>query len=304
LSRRVLESWCAALVSVLVRPLPRKAALWLGAALGRLLAALDRRHVAIASDNLSRAFPDWDETRVARTARAVYLHFGRVLFDILWMEWRTSREILPLVDFEGAANAEGPMADGRGVLYCTGHLGNWEIHAVAHAWVYGPVSVLARPLDNPRLDARLCAFRTRSGNKVIYKRKALSQVIRALRAGEGVAILLDQNVQGSDGIFVDFFGRAAATTTVAAALAAKTGCALVPVHTELMKDGRYKLTYDPPVRWTPSGDRAVDIAGITQELAHRTEDWIRRTPDQWLWMHRRWKTRPPGETALGTGAGG
>jgi Kdo2-lipid IVA lauroyltransferase/acyltransferase len=295
--RRTLESWAASLVSALVRLLPRRAALMLGAGLGRALAALDARHVAIACDNLRRAFPAWDEERVGRTARAVYVHFGRVLFDILWMQGRTSTQILPLVEFDGVENAEAAMATKRGILYCTAHLGNWEIHAIAHAWVHRPITAVARPLDNPALDARLCAFRMSSGNTVIYKKKALAQMVRALRAGEGVAVLLDQNVQAKDGIFVEFFGRPAATTTVAAALAAKTGCALVPVHTELLPDGRYRLSYDPPVLWTPSGDRAVDIAGITQELARRTEDWIRRTPEQWLWMHRRWKTRPPGEGA-------
>ncbi len=303
MTRRALESWAAALVSGVVRLLPRRAALLLGGGLGRLLAALDARHVRIASDNLRHAFPDWDDEKVTRTARAVYVHFGRVLLDILWMQGRTSAEILRLVDFEGVENAEAAMAAKRGILYCTAHLGNWEIHAIAHAWAYRPISAVARPLDNKALDARLCAFRTSSGNRVIYKKKALAQMVRALRAGEGVAVLLDQNVQAKDGIFVEFFGRLAATTTVAAALAAKTGCSLIPAHTELLPDGRYRLSYDPPVMWAPSGDRAVDIAGITQELARRTENWIRRRPEQWLWMHRRWKTRPPGEAVLGKGAG-
>jgi KDO2-lipid IV(A) lauroyltransferase len=301
-TRRSLESAAVSLVSVLVRPLPRRAALRLGAGLGRLLAALDGRHVAIACDNLRRAFPDWTEERVATTARAVYAHFGRMLLDILWMQGRPAREILSFVDFQGVENALVPLREKRGVLFCTGHLGNWEIHAVAHAWVHGPVHVVARPLDNPALDARLCAFRTSSGNTVIYKRKALAQMIRALRAGQGVAVLLDQNVQESDGIFVDFFGRPAATTTVAAALAAKTGCALVPVNATMGVDGRYTLVYEPAIVWTPTGDRALDVAGVTQEIAHRTEAWIRRTPEQWLWMHRRWKTRPPGEAGPGPAA--
>jgi Kdo2-lipid IVA lauroyltransferase/acyltransferase len=296
-TRQTLEGWAVFLASGVVRLLPRRAALLVGAGLGRLLASLDARHVMIVSDNLRNAFPDWDDAKVTSTARSVYVHFGKVLLDILWMQGRRSAEILRLVDFDGVENAERAMATKRGILYCTAHLGNWEIHAIAHAWVYRPITVVARPLDNPVLDARLCAFRTSSGNKVIYKKKALAQMIRALRGGEGVAVLLDQNVQASDGIFVDFFGRAAATTTVAAALAAKTGCSLVPVHTELMPGGRYKLSYDPPVTWRPSGNREADIAGVTQEIARRTEDWIRRRPEQWLWMHRRWKTRPPGEGA-------
>jgi KDO2-lipid IV(A) lauroyltransferase len=294
--RRRLETCAAGVVSGLLRVMPRSTALGLGASLGRALAVLDERHVAIARDNLRRAFPDWDPARLDSTARAVYAHFGRMLFDILWMQWRTPREVLRHVDVEGGQHVERAVAAGRGVLYCTGHVGNWEVHAIALSLAYGPISVVARPLDNPALDARLCAFRSSTGNAVIYKRKALSQIIRALRAGRGVAILLDQNVQAKDGIFVDFFGRPAATTTVAAALAAKTGCALIPAHSELMPDGRYRLTYEPPVPWAPSGDHAADIARTTQELARRTEEWIRRRPEQWLWMHRRWKTRPGNES--------
>jgi len=293
--RRRLETLATAAVSALLHVMPRRAALGFGATLGRALASLDRRHVAIARDNLRQAFPDWDGARLEATARAVYVHFGRMLLDILWMQGRPAEEVLRFVEVEGREHVEAAMSAKRGVVYCTGHVGNWEVHAIALALAHGPISVLARPLDNPALDARLCAFRTSSGNEVIYKSKALPRIIRALRAGRGVAILLDQNVQAKDGIFVDFFGRPAATTTVAAALAAKTGCALVPAHSELMPDGRYRLTYDPPVTWAPSGDHAADIARTTQELAYRTEEWIRRRPEQWLWMPRRWKTRPPGD---------
>jgi Kdo2-lipid IVA lauroyltransferase/acyltransferase len=291
-SRRKLEAWAAALASAFVRPMPRRFALALGGLVGR----------AIAIDNLRLSFPGWNEERLRATAAAVYRHFGRVVFDILWMQRRGAKEILAFLEFDGEEHIEGPMAAGRGILFCTGHLGNWEIQAIAHAWFHGPVSVVARPLDNPELDARLCRFRASSGNTIIYKKKALAQILGALRSGGSVAMLLDQNVQAKDGIFVDFFGRPAATTTAAAALAVKTGCAVVPCHTELLADGRYRLSYDQPVVWAPSGDRDVDIEGITQELARRTEGWIRRTPEQWLWMHRRWKTRPPSESGPGSTA--
>jgi KDO2-lipid IV(A) lauroyltransferase len=154
---------------------------------------------------------------------------------------------------------------------------------------------VARPLDNPALDARLVGLRTATGNTVVYKRKALATVLKELRAGRAVAMLLDQNVQAGDGIFVEFFGRPAATTTVAAALALKTGCALVPTWTELRDDGRYLLRYEPALAVNPDGDREAEVARITQEIARRTEQWIRRNPTQWLWMHRRWNTQPGAE---------
>ena len=163
---------------------------------------------------------------------------------------------------------------------------------MAHGWLFGPIGVIARPLDNPALDDRLCDVRRRPGNTVIYKKRALPQVLRLLRENRAVAILIDQNVQAGDGVFVDYFGRQAATTTVAAALAMKTGCALVPTHTELGEDGRYALVYDPPIEVVATGDRDADIARVTQQLTSAIEGWVRRRPEQWLWLHRRWKTQP------------
>jgi Kdo2-lipid IVA lauroyltransferase/acyltransferase len=290
--KRRLEAWAAAGVTLVLRGLPRRAAMGLGAIVGRMLAAADRRHVAIAVDNLRRAFPDWDGARLEATARGVYAHFGRMLFDILWLQSRSPKDLLALVDVHGREHLEAAMAAGRGVVMCAAHIGNWEVHGIAHGLLFGAIDVVARPLDNPVLDARLCAFRTMGGNRVVYKRRALAQVIGAVRAGRGVALLLDQNVQAKDGIFVDFFGRPAATTTVAAALALKTGCALVPSHTELRPDGRYALVYEPPLVLPSDGARDADLASITQELARRAEAWVRATPEQWLWMHRRWKTQP------------
>jgi KDO2-lipid IV(A) lauroyltransferase len=282
--------------------MPRRLSLALGRRLGRLWGELDRRHVAIAAANLCRAFPHWDESRTWRTARAVYAHFGAALADVLWLHGRGREEVLPLVQVEGREQVEAALGAGRGALLVTAHIGNWELHGLAHGWLFGPIGVIARPLDNPALDERLCALRAQGGNQVISKRKALATVLRLLREGRAVAVLIDQNVQEKDGIFVDFFGQPAATTTVAAALALKTGCALVPTHALLGADGRYRLVYDPPLEWRPGADRRADVAAITQRLTTVIEGWIREAPEQWLWMHRRWKTRP-GSSAQPPAAG-
>jgi KDO2-lipid IV(A) lauroyltransferase len=291
-TRYGLEAAAAAAAGAVVRRLPRPLVLALGRGLGRLWAAIDRRHRGVLVGNLRPSFPDWDAGRLERVARAVYAHFGAVLLDLLWMEGRSGEALLRVVEFEGEEHYRAAASRGRGILYCTAHLGNWEIHAIAHAAKNEALSVVARPLDNPALDARLVALRRATGNTVIYKRKALASVLRELRAGRAVAMLLDQNVQAEDGIFVEFFGRPAATTTVAAALALKTGCALVPVWTELRRDGRYVLHYEPAVEVRPDAERDAEIARLTQALARRTEQWIRGAPEQWLWMHRRWKTQP------------
>ncbi len=290
--RYALEARAAAIVQALVRHLPRRWALALGRALGRWLADLDPRHVGIAAENLRQAFPQWDEPRRLRTARGVYAHFGQTLVDILWMADQPKERLLSLIVEDGREHVDRARAAGKGVVYVSAHFGNWEFYALAFGWMGEPVGVVARPLDNPALDARLTGFRMRSGNSVISKRRALQDILRLLRQGAGVAILVDQNVQEQYGIFVEFFGRPAATTTVAAALAVKTGCALVPVHCEARPDGRYTFVYGRALEWKSTGSREADIARLTQALTTEIEGWVRARPEQWLWMHRRWKTQP------------
>jgi KDO2-lipid IV(A) lauroyltransferase len=296
--RYALEAALATGVSAVVRRLPRRMVLALGRALGRAWGALDARHMAIAEENLRAAFPDWPAERVAATARGVYAHFGAVILDLMWMQGRTASELLALADLEHVEEMQRARAEGKGVVAVSAHLGNWEIQAIASTPLIGQVSVIARPLDNPRLDQRLVALRSSTGNTVVYKQRALAQVLKAIRGGGIVAILIDQNTQPGDGIFVSYFGRPASTTTVAAALAVKTGCAIVPVRSVLQPNGRYRMVYGPRVEWQPTGRRDEDIAGLTQQLTSVVEAWVRETPEQWLWLHRRWKTQP--SPSLGT----
>lgn len=289
--RYALEARLVTALERAITRLPRAWALALGRGLGRLWSDLDARHVRIAADNLRASFPHWDEARVLRTARAVYVHFGATLVDLLWLGRRPPAELLALVDVEGREHVDAATAGETGALMLTGHFGNWEIAGLFHGGRFGGIGVVARPLDNPALDARLCALRARTGNTVIYKERALQQVLRSLREGKSVAILIDQNVNAG-GVFVDFFGRPAATTTVAAALALKTGAAIVPGFAELKPDGRYLMRYAAPVRFAPSGDRQADLLALTQRLTALIESVVRERPEQWLWLHRRWKTQP------------
>jgi KDO2-lipid IV(A) lauroyltransferase len=297
--RFLLEARAAAAVGAVVQRLPRRLALALGRSLGRVWADLDPRHVRIAVDNLRHAFPHWDESRLYRTARGVYAHFGQVLFDILWLAPRTRDEVLSLVDVEGADKARAALAEGRGVVMVTGHMGNWEVNGIALGWLFEPVAVVARPLDNPGLDERLVTFRQKSGNPVVYKRRALGQALRLLRSGQAVAFLVDQNVQADEGIFVDFFGRPAATTTAAAALAVRVDCPILHGWAELRGDGRYLLHLEG-TRPRPGAEPTAEVARLTQEMTSAIEGYIRSAPEQWLWIHRRWKTRPPEEATPAT----
>jgi KDO2-lipid IV(A) lauroyltransferase len=290
--RHALEAALASSVAAVVRRLPRRLVLALGSGLGRVWGALDARHLRIAADNLRQAFPDWDEPRVQATAHGVYRHFASVLLEILWMQGRPVAELSALTDVEGLEHMQAALARGRGVVSPIAHLGNWELQGVATAPLIGSSAVIARPLDNAALDERLVSFRRSTGNVVIYKKKALPEILRTLREGRVVAVMIDQNVQASDGIFVPFFGRPACTTTVAAALAIKTGCPLVPAHCVRRADGRYLMAYGPVVDWPRTGRKDEDVAALTQHLTSIIEGWVRETPEQWLWLHRRWKTQP------------
>jgi KDO2-lipid IV(A) lauroyltransferase len=299
--RQRLEAGAAQAVRRLLRLLPRRGALALGAALGRLLGDLDRRHLAIGLDNLAHAFPHWDESRRLRTARDVYAHFGRVLFDVVWMHGRRPELIGRFSEVEGIEHVQAATAAGNGTLLVAAHFGNWEFHGIHHGRLFGGLGVVVRPLDNPALDRLLNEVRTAGGNVVFPKRHALGHIMRALREGRHVALLLDQNVQEKDGIFVDYFGRPAATTTVAAALAVKTGCALLTGYSHLLPDGRYRFVYQPPLH-TQAGNREDEVARLTQALTSRIEACVRERPEQWLWIHRRWKTRPSAPPAEDPGA--
>ena len=182
--RYAIEAALAGAFSAVVRRLPRRVVLALGRGLGRVWGALDKRHLLIAADNLRHAFPDWDEEKILRTARGVYAPFGTILFDILWMEGRSREELLAITDVEGLEEARAAVASGRGVVCPTGHFGNWEFQGVVSPLLVGPFAVVARPLDNPELDRRLVGLRTSTGNTVIYKKRALSQILSLIHISE------------------------------------------------------------------------------------------------------------------------
>jgi KDO2-lipid IV(A) lauroyltransferase len=185
------------------------------------------------------------------------------------------------------------MRNGRGVLFATAHLGNWELSAFAHAILTGPMHVVVRPLDNPLIDRLVEKRRTLSGNSLISKTDSARSILRALKNNQAVGILVDQNAAPENGVFVDFFGTAACAGAGFVKLAAVSGAAIIPGFALWSaEERRYVLRFYPPVPLT--GDAARD----TQAVQAKLEEVIRAYPDQWLWIHRRWKTRPAGHPAL------
>jgi Kdo2-lipid IVA lauroyltransferase/acyltransferase len=194
---------------------------------------------------------------------------------------------------EGMEHYERALREGRGVLFATAHLGNWELSAFAHALLAAPMNVVVRPLDNPLIDRLVERRRSLSGNRPIFKKDYARAILKALAANEAVGILIDQNASPETGAFVDFFGTPACAGVGVAKLAARSGAPVIPGYALWSeKERKYVLRFYPPVPMT--GDAARD----TQALQSQLESVIREYPDQWLWIHRRWKTRPPGGPSL------
>jgi KDO2-lipid IV(A) lauroyltransferase len=285
---RALEFAAVRLVAVIVSLLPMQLVRRIGAGLGRLVYFLDRTHRRTALENLAAAFPSRGERERRALARAMFAHFGSLLLELLKFANYTPAEMRAAVEIEGQERALQAYAQQRGVLFFTGHFGYWEVHAVAEPLHNRPISVLARPLDNVRLNQMLERIRTRTGNSVIYRQGAVRKVLRELAANHGVALLIDQHLHTPDAVYVDFFRRPAATTSALAALALRTGAPVIPVFALPLYRGRYRLVYEHAVD-PPSADTPDAVRDFTQRCTDVLEMYVRRHPELWLWMHRRWR---------------
>ena len=212
-----------------------------GTVLGLAVHVFDRAHRRIAERNLATAFPARPAGARRAIGRGAFAHFGRLLLELLKFSTLLPEAMLARVEFEGEERARLAYAQGKGVLFFTGHFGFWELHAIAHALRIEPIGVLARALDNPGLNVALEQIRQRTGNTVIYRQGTIRRVMRMLHAGKGVALLIDQHIQSRDAVYVDFFDRPAATTSALAALALRTGAPVVPVFALPLGPGRYRV---------------------------------------------------------------
>jgi KDO2-lipid IV(A) lauroyltransferase len=286
--RRRVEYWLVKAVQMVVRWMPDAAVRALGTSLGLAFYALDRVHRRTALLNLASAFPGRPERQQRAIARAAFAHFGRLLVDLLKFSTLSPEAMLARVEFDGEDRARLAYSAGRGVVFFTGHFGFWELHALVHALRLEPFSVIARPLDNPHLNALLEEIRGKTGNPVIYRQGMIRPVMRTLAAGHGIAVLIDQHIQPRDAVYVDFFDRPAATTAAIAALALRTGAPVVPCFALPLGTGRYRMVYEHPIE-PPQAESADAIREFTQRCTDVLEMYVRRHPELWLWMHRRWR---------------
>jgi len=272
---------------------PRGAAEWLARRYTGLLDLAVPRLRQGALRNLELAFPSMSPEERQRVTRGAFHSIARLLVALARFPQIRRENIDAWIRYEGYEHFEEALRRGRGVLFATGHLGNWELSAYAHAILSAPMHVVVRPLDNRRLDALVERRRTLSGNRIIEKKDFARGILKALAANEAVGILADQNTSTEEGVFVNFFGIPACTNAGLARIAAHSGAAVIPGFALWSEaEGRYVLRFYPPVEIT--GDLVADTQRVQQQL----ESVIRAHPGQWLWIHRRWKTRPPGERPL------
>ncbi|HEX4278983.1 MAG TPA: lysophospholipid acyltransferase family protein [Bryobacteraceae bacterium] len=272
---------------------PRPLADWLGARCARLLDLAIPRLRRIADRNLALAYPDKDTAWRRKTADGVFSSIGRLLVAFARLPHITKANVGEWIRYEGFEHYERAKERGNGVLFATAHLGNWELSAYAHALLTEPMNVVVRPLDNPVIDAIVERRRALSGNTLLSKRDFARSIFHALRRNQPVGILVDQNSAADNGAFVPFFGTLACANLTFAKLAARSGAAVIPGFAVWNRqERRYILRFYPEVEMT--GEAVED----THRIQNSIEVAIREAPDQWLWIHRRWKTRPEGEEAL------
>jgi Kdo2-lipid IVA lauroyltransferase/acyltransferase len=279
--------------------LPASVARAAGIVLGRLVYLLQGRLRRVGMRNLQLAFPQMAASQRRRILRGVFTSLGRQLGDFCRFPHYNRQNISQLAVYDGFENFERAQARGKGVLFVTAHFGGWEVSSFMHALHGHPLHILVRPLDNPYLDRLVTRYRTLSGNRTIPKQDFARAMLAALRAGETVGILMDQNMLSEQGVFVDFFGIPACTSTLLARMAMRTEAAVVPafcVWDPTLR--RYRMRFDPALETIRTGNEEADILANTAAYTKVIEDYARRYPEQWLWVHRRWKTRPPGEAAL------
>jgi Kdo2-lipid IVA lauroyltransferase/acyltransferase len=332
--RERLEYALVWFASKLMGMLPRPLARSIGIALGLAVFHLHRRLRDVGMRNLALAFPQMSADDRRRILRGEYISLGRQLAEVCLFPRYTRENVSDVVVYSGLENYEQAFARGKGVLFLTGHLGGWELSAFAHSLQGHSMWIVMRPLDNPYIDALVRRYRTMHGNRTVNKDDFIRGLLAAMRAGEVVGILMDTNMTPPQGVFVNFFGVPAYTASGLARIALRTDAAVVPTFTTWDdKLGKYTLRFDPALQLIRTGNNAAvndsapndgsandgtknngtandsttngrtatneaDIVANTALFTSVIEDYVRRYPDQWLWLHRRWKTRPEGEPPL------
>ncbi|MBW1681885.1 MAG: hypothetical protein JRF59_05855 [Deltaproteobacteria bacterium] len=267
----------------------------LGKALGLSAYALDLRHRRIVKRNLRFANPDWPAERVLRVSRQVFQHAACTFLEIAQMTGMRREDVLSRVRVEGEEHLTDAIRDGKGAIIISAHMGNWEMAVVfASCFLSEPLVAVARTIRSRAANRRILALRTRFGNIILDKQNALPKMVRMLRQGRSLGILIDQGTVRSEGVEVEFFGKTTTATPVAALLGRRYGRPVVPAFCVREPDGAMKVIIRPPVELQKTEDLQADLQVNTQRMTFAIEEMIRAYPEQWFWFHKRWKRHYPG----------
>jgi KDO2-lipid IV(A) lauroyltransferase len=279
--------------------LPRSAARGVGLLIAGVVYHGHLRLRRVGMRNLELAFPEKSERERRKILRGVYRSLGRLLAEFCLFPSYTRENVSQVATYQGFENFEAAEKRGKGVLFLTGHFGGWEIGSFFHSLQGHPMRIVVRPIDNPLVDALVTRYRTLHGNTLVGNQGFARALLAAMHANETVGILMDTNMTPPQGVFVDFFGIPACTAVGIARVALHTDAAVVPAFTiwdSVLR--KYRVEFSPAIQLVRTGDDEADAIANTALFNRVFEAYVRKYPDQWLWVHRRWKTRPSGEAAL------
>jgi Kdo2-lipid IVA lauroyltransferase/acyltransferase len=294
-----IEYWLVLAVARTLGRMPRSLARWLAGGIALAVYSLFGRLRRVGVRNLELAMPELGAHQRRAILRGVYRHLGWQLVEFCRMQRYTAQNTKGWIRTEGLQHYLAARERGKGVFVLTGHLGAWELSSFYHSLMGYPMSMVIRRLDNGPLDEYVNSIRCMHGNRVLHKDDFARGLLTAMRAGETVGILMDTNMTPPQGIFAKFFCIEACTASGLARVALRTDAAVLPGFLVWEPgEGQYVLHFGPELSFTLTEDTEADVLAATQQCNDVLESWIRRYPDQWLWIHRRWKTRPAGEPPL------
>jgi KDO2-lipid IV(A) lauroyltransferase len=262
-----------------------------GKGLGIIAYLIPMSRKKVALENIEQSFNGMTEKEAKRLLRRVYMHFGRMFFEIPHITRLTSENLHHYVSFEGRENLEAAISKGKGVFVLTAHFGNWELMSAAMTILWNRSSVVVRPADFGPLDRVINELRSWHGADIIPKQRAMRQIMSAVKEKRLVGILLDQNVDWYEGAFVPFLGRWACTNKGLALIALRTGTPVIPAFPVRQKDGRYRIVLGKEIGLRNTGDKTADVDANTEIFTRIIEKYVRKYPDHWFWFHKRWKTK-------------
>ncbi|MBI1824715.1 MAG: lysophospholipid acyltransferase family protein [Nitrospirae bacterium] len=280
------------LFSEMANRLPEEISNRFGRYLGRVFYLVDKRHRNVTLNNLRAAYGSrLNEAEIEKIAVQSFQNLGQSVLEMIRLSRRNATEILKSLSVEGAEHYQNAIKKGKGLVFIGAHMGNWELLGIAISLLFQKGFMVARKMDNPFLHLRVNEIRTFTGNKVINKNDAFWEMIRLLKKGELVCVLMDQNVAHREGVFVPFFGRPACTNKGLAMILLKTKTPMVPIFIVRKPDGSHRIIVKPEIPLVQTGNLKNDIRQNTANINLSIEEVVREYPDQWLWMHRRWKTQ-------------